>query len=327
VGVRVGVLAAALLAALACDEAEPDESTSTPDGGRGPGADGAGESDSDSGTSVDVRRDGGLRSDGGDGPLAICDAGCDDGVACTIDECSGATCLHTIDPNVCGERGTCSLTAGGCVQAATCGDDADCMDEDPCTRGERCNGATAVCEWNVLDSDGDGFAPLSCGGQDSDDSNADFHPGGMDVCDGEDNDSDGNVDEEPEASASCAHGTCEDGICPVGCNERDGERLFAFVAPSRFEYAVEFRPCFVAGSAPRECVSAYAEDEGIAEGCVACMVPLAECLIGCGTGVSDWTTTCTSCECTWTECAAGCVSQFEECTGMPLPSGCPGIDS
>jgi hypothetical protein len=51
-----------------------------------------------------------------------------------------------------------------------CAAAADCSDADPCTTGERCDPVTRTCASEMLDGDGDGVAPLICGGADCDDS-------------------------------------------------------------------------------------------------------------------------------------------------------------
>lgn len=80
----------------------------------------------------------------------------------------------------------------------------NCDDGDPCTR-DTCESATGTCSYApaTLDSDGDGHRaplpgmrpgdPLACG-DDCDDSSAAAFPGGIEVCDGVDNDCDGTVD-------------------------------------------------------------------------------------------------------------------------------------
>jgi hypothetical protein len=80
----------------------------------------------------------------------------------------------------------------------------DCDDDDACTR-DVCEPSTGECSHGpaTLDSDGDGYRaplpgtlpsdPLSCG-DDCDDASAAAHPGGIEICDGVDNDCDGTID-------------------------------------------------------------------------------------------------------------------------------------
>jgi formylglycine-generating enzyme required for sulfatase activity len=54
----------------------------------------------------------------------------------------------------------------------------------------------------VCDADGDGHLSNECGGEDCDDARADVHPGATDICDGDDNDCDGETD--PGDVCDCA---------------------------------------------------------------------------------------------------------------------------
>ena len=81
----------------------------------------------------------------------------------------------------------------------------DCDDNDPCTNDE-CDPANGLCSYSIatFDLDGDGYRgprvgtkagePSSCG-DDCDDTNAAAHPGGIEVCDGVDNDCNGIIDD------------------------------------------------------------------------------------------------------------------------------------
>jgi hypothetical protein len=84
----------------------------------------------------------------------------------------------------------------------------DCDDNDPCT-DEECNRYTGQCVYNLtsFDIDGDGYRgprvgtiagqPESCG-DDCDDTSELAHPGGIEVCDGVDNDCNGIVDDNAD---------------------------------------------------------------------------------------------------------------------------------
>jgi hypothetical protein len=90
---------------------------------------------------------------------------------------------------------------GECVALAA----VNCDDNDPCTN-DTCDPSTGKCSYALatLDLDGDGYraplpgtiagAPGSCG-DDCDDTNPNAHPGGLEVCDGADNDCNGVVDD------------------------------------------------------------------------------------------------------------------------------------
>jgi hypothetical protein len=66
-----------------------------------------------------------------------------------------------------------------------------------------------------VDLDQDGHASSACGGADCDDSDPDVHPNGAEVCNGEDDDCSGVVDDHG-AEASCSGQACVAGACLGG---------------------------------------------------------------------------------------------------------------
>lgn len=139
------------------------------------------------------------------------DAACADGVSCTVDTCEPGTstsasgCVARADDTLCGgacatvggnpavRSGHCQPTAGGCAL----GPAILCSDTDPCTM-DTCD--AAACGVLPLDRDGDGFIAdwaggVTCGGDDCDDGNPDVHPGATELCNGIDDNCDGDVDE------------------------------------------------------------------------------------------------------------------------------------
>ena len=132
------------------------------------------------------------------GEVCSVDADCKD----AADLCTPVVC-QLPDPAPSGDGGAGGAAAppkGVCVQA----EPIDCDDNDPCTR-EACEPATGDCRYGLatLDSDGDGHRapilgttpgdPAACG-DDCDDTSAAAFPGGVEICDGVDNDCDGTVD-------------------------------------------------------------------------------------------------------------------------------------
>jgi hypothetical protein len=136
-----------------------------------------------------------LGPDGGDASAPLpCGGSCDDHVDCTIDSCIDDKCQHRVDNDFCAAGSSCSVTAG-CQQGKTCSSNADCADMDGCTTSARCNTMLARCEYNVLDRDGDGYPPASCGGTDCDDDNGLISPSAPETCDGVDDDCNGQIDD------------------------------------------------------------------------------------------------------------------------------------
>lgn len=107
------------------------------------------------------------------GPPCAHDGECDDGLYCTGSE----VCRPGLD----------GADARGCLVHLW-----------PCSPGFGCNehidACTGPCE-GASDGDGDGHASHECGGDDCNDRVATIHPGGTEVCDGQNQDCDGFVDE------------------------------------------------------------------------------------------------------------------------------------
>ena len=112
-----------------------------------------------------------------------------------------AECITDEDCPTADQCSTSSCVEGVCMPAVA----VDCDDHDPCTE-DTCTPATGKCKHRdlALDQDGDGYkgprpgyapgAPGSCG-DDCDDTNPNAHPGGIEICDGVDNDCNGIIDD------------------------------------------------------------------------------------------------------------------------------------
>lgn len=161
----------------------------------------------------------GAGSGGTGGTVACTPAACDDGFACTIDSCSAGKCAHTIGPTTgataCAAGKYCSVS-DGCVASPACATTVQCealWAMDACKANPTCDPATSLCLFTLLDKDGDGHAPQVYGGDDCDDSNNVVYPGAAEICDGEDNNCDGVIDN----AAACPSGeSCVSGACTVG---------------------------------------------------------------------------------------------------------------
>ncbi len=140
---------------------------------------------------------------------------------CGVGECASTGTLDcvngsTVDTCVAGTPGT-----EGPVGDPTC---SDSLDND-------CDGATDLadpsCVLTCTDNDGDGYAVEGgdCGEVDCDDSDASVNPGAAEVCDGKDNNCDGNVDEGFDADGdgyTICGGDCDDSNPAVNLGATEG---------------------------------------------------------------------------------------------------------
>lgn len=312
------VQAAALLFILAiagCTSAPPSPAD---------GSSGDASGMSDLGTSSD-----GSSVDGG----CTSAAACSDGIDCTDDACMDGQCVHTPVPARCTAGAVCDLHMGGCRAGRPCATSRDCADMDPCTTSERCDDATRVCLFNLLDGDGDGFPPRSCGGGDCDDSNRQIHPGVRELCDNIDNNCDGQVDEAPAGQEydsmifghhACSHGQ---GTCaadtPTDCG--NGGLFCADLQSSNF----------ACGTCARGCGGTEATDgDGgppiiLGSSCVAgvcyCAPGYTQCGgdIGCADLQNDTQYNCGACN---TQCIGG-ACRMGVCLCPSTSTACPRVDN
>ncbi|MBN2493817.1 MAG: hypothetical protein JXR96_04430 [Deltaproteobacteria bacterium] len=126
---------------------------------------------------------------------------CDDDNPCT-DDCDpayGCVIIYNDDP--CDDGDPCTKD-DVCADGLCAGTPYSCNDGNPCT-DDICNG-DGTCRNEPLDQDGDGHPSGACGGDDCDDDpqacGAGCYPGNADpdICDGHDQDCDGQTDEDPD---------------------------------------------------------------------------------------------------------------------------------
>jgi hypothetical protein len=144
------------------------------------------------------------------------------------DACYPVVCVLDIEPIRPGAD-----PAGHCVAA----EPVDCDDNDPCTN-DLCDPLTAQCSYSIatFDLDGDGFRgpilgkkagePDSCG-DDCNDANEDAYPGGIEVCDGVDNDCNDVIDDNATF--------VPEGVEPIRISTTD----FGYADPAGIAYSGE----------------------------------------------------------------------------------------
>jgi len=212
-------LMGALASALACGNSSGKSKNNLDAGGSnaGNGGDGSTAATNGGGTNGNAGSnsgDGGSAGANGDsageGGAPACSTPCADEIDCTADMCvADGVCTHELDGDLCEDGKSCHPMKG-CTAGAACSTPEDCADTDGCTANERCDATLKTCQFDPLDGDGDGQAPVSCGGADCDDDNRRISVGETERCNGEDDDCDGMVDD----GATCDEGeVCEAGAC------------------------------------------------------------------------------------------------------------------
>ncbi|MCC6644266.1 MAG: putative metal-binding motif-containing protein [Polyangiaceae bacterium] len=170
---------------------------------------------------VDAAADASLDAEGGvdaGGPPCSTALDCDDGLACTRDECDPVSrrCARTPDHALCSNGVTCDGVER-CDLEVGCraGPPVTCDDGDPCSL-DACDEATQACLHAPRDADGDGdpdahCVPESARPADCDDSDPLVSSKRAEVCgNGRDDDCDGEIDE-----ADCAAPAHEDCLDPL----------------------------------------------------------------------------------------------------------------
>jgi hypothetical protein len=92
-----------------------------------------------------------------------------------------------------------------------CDSDADCDDDDPCTR-DMCD-ADGDCAHDPVDADGDGFPAMeaggvACGGTDCDDARANVYPGAQVLCEEDDRNCSGHDDRDEDGDGYLSADVC-----------------------------------------------------------------------------------------------------------------------
>jgi hypothetical protein len=328
---------------------DPDCASAAGSGDGGPGSGGIGGGGGESGGGdAGGNAGGGAGGSGGSAGEAICvpprepvqepepacnaDDECDDGNICTTDGCSNGKCRHTHTSFGCGSAEVCDPRVNVCVAGPTCSTDdgSECADEDECTVNERCDLSYGWCRREILDSDSDGHPPVDCGGDDFDDEDGDSYPGAIDICDGKDNDNNGKVDDEPEASRSCNYvwnevPACKEGRCSQGCRSESDQQGLQYVHeecnlwddPPCTYYTI---PEMIWDFGDPFGVEILFQQHGVttdllSQDCIDCIVNRSVCVYNCDCWlpyvIGPTPEECDDCQIT------KCIRPFEDCAGIP----------
>jgi hypothetical protein len=182
---------------------------------------------------------------------------CDDTNPCTVDTCRepAASCDNAPDDSLCAPTELCDATMG-CVPRPACSGAGECDDGLACTGAESCDpsigcqsGTRVTCDDGIActtdtcvepsgsctnvgpDADGDGWTALGCAmGDDCADTSAAINPGAAEVCDGQDNNCSGAVDEGFECALGSPAAMCMTTCGTGGTRACDGACRFGACA-------------------------------------------------------------------------------------------------
>ncbi len=192
---------------------------------------------------------------------------CDDGIVCTADSCVDSFrdtngmfreggCRHVQAPARCATGQTCDWRRG-CVPGQICMSDADCRDSNQCTVREHCDPSVRICLYDLLDGDEDGEPPAVCGGNDCNDADRGIGPLARELCDGRDNNCNGQADESPR---DCGRGMTCQGAGQPGATCRCTQP----------EVPGQFQRCLINGGVQQVCTDVRSDNAACGMNCRPC---------------------------------------------------------